>query len=50
MYFGTNVAVFLLFFGMALLGAIRSGDLLASLLWLALGVVFLRADALKTRR
>jgi hypothetical protein len=47
--FGPNVAVFLLFFGIALLDAIRSRDLLAALLWLALGLVFLRSDALKKR-
>lgn len=44
---GANVTVFLLFFGIALLDAIRSRDLVAAFLWLALGLVFLRADALK---
>ncbi len=46
---GTNVTIFLLFFGVALLDAVRSHDWLATTLWLALGVVFLRADALKHR-
>ena len=45
--FGTNVAVFLLFFGIAFLDAVQSGDWLRSAFWLALGLVFLRADALK---
>ena len=46
---GANVTVFLLFFGIALLDAVRSRDLIAALLWVALGVVFLRADALKQK-
>jgi hypothetical protein len=49
MRFGSNVAVFLLFFGLALLDAIRSGDWLRAAFWLAIGLVFLRADALKPR-
>jgi hypothetical protein len=44
---GTNVTIFLLFFGISLLDAVRSNDWPRALLWLALGVVFLRADALK---
>jgi hypothetical protein len=44
-----NVTVFLLFFGIALLDAIRSGNLVAVLLWVALGLVFLRADVLEPR-
>ncbi len=46
---GANVTIFLLFFGISLLDAVRSHDWLRALLWLALGVVFLRADALKPR-
>jgi hypothetical protein len=46
---GTNVTVFLLFFGISLLDAVRSHDWLSSALWLAIGLVFLRADALKRR-
>ena len=46
---GANVTIFLLFFGMSLLDALRSHDWLRALLWLALALVFLRADALKTR-
>jgi hypothetical protein len=48
--FGPNVTVFLLFFGIALLDAVRSRNLVVALLWLALGLVFLRADALKSKR
>jgi hypothetical protein len=48
--FGPNVAIFLLFFGVALLDALRSRDLVGAFLWLALGLVFLRADALKRTR
>jgi hypothetical protein len=44
---GSNVTVFLLFFGLSLLDAVRSHDWTRALLWLALGFVFLRADALK---
>lgn len=43
-----NAAVFLLLFGIALLDAIRSGNLVAAL-WVVLGLVFLRADALEPR-
>lgn len=43
---GPNVTVFLLFFGLALLDATLSGDLIAACLWIALGLVFLRADTL----
>lgn len=50
MNFGPNVTAFLLFFGIALFDAIRSRDLVGAFLWLALGVVSLRADALKRTR
>lgn len=46
---GSNVALFLLFFGISLLDALRSHDWLKAVLWLALALVFLRADALKSR-
>ncbi len=45
--FGTNVTVFLLFFGIALLDAVQSQAWLRAAFWLAIGLVFLRADALK---
>jgi hypothetical protein len=44
---GPNVTIFLLFFGLALLDATLSGDLIAACLWMALGFLFLRADTLK---
>jgi hypothetical protein len=46
---GANVTIFLLFFGISLLDAVRLHDWLRALLWLALGLVFLHADALKPR-
>lgn len=46
---GTNVTVFLLFFGIALLDAFHSRDWLRAAFWCAIGVVFLRADALKPK-
>jgi hypothetical protein len=46
---GTNVTVFLLFFGIALLDALQSRDWLRSAFWLAIGLVFLRADSLRRR-
>jgi hypothetical protein len=48
--FGTNTAVFLIFFGLALVDAIASGNWLRSAFWVIVGLVFLRADALKLRR
>lgn len=48
--FGSERHGLLLFFGIALLDAIRSRDLVGAFLWLALGLVFLRADALKQAR
>ncbi len=49
-WFGTNVAVFLLFFGVATLEAFRKGDWLMAAIFLAIGLVFLGADALGGRR
>ena len=46
---GANVTIFLLFFGISLLDALQSHDWLKAVLWLALALVFLRADALKPR-
>ena len=46
---GTNVTVFLLFFGLSLLEALQAHAWFRAALWLALGLVFLRADALKPR-
>jgi len=47
--FGTNVAVFLLFFGVSVLEAFQTRNWLKALFWLAIGVVFLLADNLKRR-
>ena len=44
---GSNFAVFLLFFGIATLEAIRTGNLLRIALWVVIGLVFLLADNLK---
>lgn len=46
---GGNVAVFVLFFGIALLDALRSGNFVAALLWMALGLLFVRADTVKRK-
>jgi hypothetical protein len=48
--FGTNTAVFLIFFGLALLDALTSGNWLRSAFWIVVGLLFLRADALKPRK
>jgi hypothetical protein len=40
----TNLAVFIIFFGMALLDAVRGGAWWTVLLWLAVGAVFFWAD------
>jgi hypothetical protein len=42
---GSNVTVFLIFFGVSLLDAIWSHHWLGAVLWLAFGVIFLRADS-----
>ena len=47
--FGTNAAVFVLFFGIGLIDALASGNLLRSAFWVAVGLFFLRADAIKQR-
>jgi hypothetical protein len=41
---GTNVTVFLLFFGVSVLEAVQTRNWLKALFWLAIGVVFLLAD------
>jgi hypothetical protein len=46
----TNVAIFLLFFGVALLEALQAGNWLKAVFWLAIGLVFLVADNLKSAR
>jgi hypothetical protein len=44
---GTNFAVFVLFFGVALLDAVQTQNWLRVAFWVAIGVVFLWADAKK---
>ena len=46
---GTNVTIFLLFFGLTALEALQTRDWLRAVLWLAIGLVFLRADGLRRR-
>jgi hypothetical protein len=45
--FGTNVALFLLFFGVAMLEAFQTRNWIEAAFWLAIGIVFLLADSLK---
>jgi hypothetical protein len=44
---GTNFTVFLLFFGIATLEAIRNQNWLQVVFWLIIGIIFLTADNLK---
>lgn len=46
---GSNITIFILFFGIALLDAIQEGNLLKSAFWIAIGVVFLLADFFKKK-
>lgn len=47
--FGTNFAIFILFFGVAALETFQSHDWLKAAFWLAIGLVFLLGDNLKTK-
>jgi len=42
--FGSNSAVFVLFFGVALLEALRHADWVFALIFLALGIMSVRSD------
>lgn len=42
--FGSNVTVFILFFGMALMEALQELNWIKAALWLAIGIAFLFAD------
>ena len=42
--FGTNFAVFLLFFGMSLIEAFQTRDWLRALFWMGIAAVFLYGD------
>lgn len=46
----TNLTVFFLFFGIALLDAIRGGYWVRILFWLAIGAVFFLADRRRLRQ
>lgn len=45
--FGTNFAVFILFFGVGILEAFQTSNWLKAVFWVAIGLVFLIADNLK---
>jgi hypothetical protein len=47
---GSNVTIFILFFGLSLLEAVQTRNWFRAVLWLALGLVFLWADGLPRRR
>ena len=46
---GTNFAVFILFFGVAVVEVVQSRNWFKCFLWLAIGVVFLAGDNLKRK-
>ena len=45
--FGTNVTVFVIFFGLSLIDAIWSHHWVGALLWLGFGLLFVRGDSPK---
>ena len=45
----TNITIFLLFFGISLLEAVRSRDYWSAAFWIAIGLVFLGANWLSRR-
>lgn len=47
--FGTNFAVFVLFFGVALLEAFQTGNWIKALFWAGIGLAFLMADNLTAK-
>lgn len=47
---GTNITIFLLFFGLTLLEAVHTRDWLRAAFWLAIGLAFLSADGLHRER
>jgi hypothetical protein len=44
---GTNITVFLLFFGLSMLEAFGSRNWVTAALWLAVGLLFLRTDLVR---
>jgi hypothetical protein len=49
MKLGPNVAIFILFFGVALVEAFQQGNWLLAGLFLALGVMFVNSDRVKRK-
>lgn len=47
--FSTNTAVFILFFGVALLEAFQELNWIKAAIWLSIGVAFLLADSLNAK-
>ena len=47
---GTNFAIFVLFFGVALLEAFQTGNWIKAVFWVAIGIVFLVADNFSRRK
>jgi uncharacterized membrane protein len=47
---GTNFTIFILFFGVATLEAFESKNWVKAVFWLAIGIVFLVADNLKSKK
>jgi hypothetical protein len=47
---GTNFAVFLLFFGVAVIEAFQTANWLKAGFWVGIGLVFLLADNLRTNK
>jgi hypothetical protein len=47
---GYNITIFLLFFGIALLDAIRSGDIGVTLFWVFVALVFVYGDVQSVRQ
>jgi hypothetical protein len=47
--FGTGFAIFVLFFGIALLDAFREGAWLRAAFWCAIGILFIALDSVKRR-
>ncbi len=45
--FGTNFAIFIIFFGISLIDALQTQNWLRVLFWLAIGFLFLWADTKK---
>lgn len=46
-YPGTNITVFLLFFGLSMMEAFGSKNWITAALWLVVGILFLRADLVR---